>query len=183
MNVSAPTSETARRTGERQSRPGLWAARAAVLAIGLSMTLMWSVAARAEFKRGYAAYKRGDYTTALREWRDDAAQGDAKAQHGMGVLNLRGRAVAEDPRKAVDWFSRAARHGHAGAQYELGILNAAGIGLRQDLVQAYVWFYLSAANGFVLAAPHRDRIGRALQPEQRADAVRRIAIWKAARRR
>lgn len=180
MSMWAATSETTSRVGERQGR---CAGRLAGLAVGIAMVLLWSVAAQAGFKRGYDAYKRGDYATARREWRDDAARGDAKAQHGMGVLNLYGRAMAKNPGKAIIWFSRAARRGHAGAEYELGILNAAGVGVGQDLVQAYVWFSLSAANGFTLAAPQRDRIGGVLRPAERADAVRRIAAWKAARRR
>ena len=52
----------------------------AVLMLGLAEP------AWAGWDEGLAAYKRGDYATALREWRPLAAQGDAKAQNNLGVM-------------------------------------------------------------------------------------------------
>ena len=39
---------------------------------------------QADFQAGQAAYKRGDYETALREWRPLADQGDPVAQSNLG---------------------------------------------------------------------------------------------------
>ncbi len=41
---------------------------------------------------GWAALERGDYATALREFRVSAAQGVADAQHNLGVMYEKGQA-------------------------------------------------------------------------------------------
>jgi uncharacterized protein len=45
-----------------------------------SAGMSWS----ADFQEGYAAYKNGDYATALREWKPFAEQGYASAQNNLG---------------------------------------------------------------------------------------------------
>ena len=47
-----------------------------------SVGVSWS----ADFQKGGDAYNRGDYATALREWKPLAEQGDAGAQYGLGVM-------------------------------------------------------------------------------------------------
>lgn len=47
---------------------------AALLFLGLA-TVVW-----ADFEKGFAAYKRGDYATALKEFRKSAERGNASAQ-------------------------------------------------------------------------------------------------------
>ena len=42
--------------------------------------------ARAGFDEGLAAHRRGDYATALREWRPLAQQGYASAQYNLGSM-------------------------------------------------------------------------------------------------
>ncbi len=55
------------------------------IASTLILTLTLAAPAQAGFKEGRAAYMRGDYATALREWRPLAEQGDLKAQSSLGV--------------------------------------------------------------------------------------------------
>ena len=50
------------------------------------LCLMLATPAWAGFDEGLAAAKRGDYATALREWRPLAKQGDADAQYNLGVM-------------------------------------------------------------------------------------------------
>ena len=66
-----------------------------------------SAPAWAGFDEGVAATKRGDYETALREWRPLAEQGDADARFKLGFLYEFGRGVAQDYAEAVIWFRRA----------------------------------------------------------------------------
>ncbi len=47
----------------------------------------------AGFDDGMAAYDRGDYETALREFRPLAEQGNALAQHNLGVMYDNGQGV------------------------------------------------------------------------------------------
>ena len=44
----------------------------------------------ADFQTGFAAYQKGDYAAALREWTPLAEQGDAEAQFNLGVMYYRG---------------------------------------------------------------------------------------------
>ena len=61
---------------------------------------------------GLAAYQRGDYATALREFRPLAEQGDAKVQGLLGNMYFFGRGVPQDDAEAARWYARDAdRHG------------------------------------------------------------------------
>lgn len=53
-------------------------------------------AAWADYKAGEEAYNRGDYATALREWRQLAEQGDANAQFLLGILYDKGQRGPHD---------------------------------------------------------------------------------------
>ena len=59
--------------------------------------------ARAGLDEGVAAYDRGDYATALREWRPLAEQGNAKAQYNLGAMYYSGLGVPQDYAEAVKW--------------------------------------------------------------------------------
>ena len=49
------------------------------------------------FEDGMAAYNRGDYMPAIRLFRPLAGQGNARAQHLIGVMYHRGEGVARNP--------------------------------------------------------------------------------------
>ena len=52
--------------------------------------------AEAGFDEGVAAFKRGDYATALREWRPLAEQGDADTQFNLALMYRKGEGVPQD---------------------------------------------------------------------------------------
>src|SRR5271170_4185690 len=66
-----------------------------------------------------AAYRNGDYATALRLSRELAEQGDAMAQSRLGLMYRDGHGVPQDDQQAVEWFRKAAEQGRANAQYNL----------------------------------------------------------------
>ena len=68
---------------------------------------------------GMAAYNRGDYVPAIRLFRPLAEQGNARAQHLLGVMYRRGQGVARNPVRAFAWFSLAAARGDAQAKTKL----------------------------------------------------------------
>ena len=80
-----------------------------------SAGVSWS----ADFQKGVDAYKRGDYATALREWKPLAEQGDADAQTLLGVMYRKGLGVPQDDKTAVKWYKLAAEQGYATAQFIL----------------------------------------------------------------
>ena len=94
-----------------------------------------------------AAYKRGDYATAVRELRPLAEQGDAKAQHNLGVMYERGQGVPQDYAEAVRWYRKAAEQGYASAQYNLGVMYGKGQVIPQDYAEAVGWFRKAAEQG------------------------------------
>ncbi len=65
----------------------------------------------ADIVDGTIAYKLGDYATALRIFRQLADQGDANAQHNLGVMYAKGRGVTQDYVQAHMWYNLAATRG------------------------------------------------------------------------
>ncbi len=61
---------------------------------------------------GMEAYKKGDYVTALKEWRPLAEQGIARAQYNLGVMYFMGRGVPQDDVLAHMWLNLSAAPGN-----------------------------------------------------------------------
>jgi len=90
---------------------------------------------------GVAAYKKGEYSTALTELRvNRSPEGD----FALGLMYYKGAGVKRDSKEAVACFRRSAVQGHAGAQYNMGLMRLYGKGVKKDLCKAAQWFYLSA---------------------------------------
>jgi len=73
-----------------------------------------------DFEKGVAAYKRGDYTIALRELKPIAEQGDAEAQYQLGKVLMKGlsecdaagdeKCIVRNALDAVMWFKIVGQH-------------------------------------------------------------------------
>ena len=74
-----------------------------VCSLIISLSLSLSVHAD-DFSDGYAAYKKGDYKTAMKLWKPMAEQGNASAQYYLGVMYANGFGVPEDDKQAVKWY-------------------------------------------------------------------------------
>ena len=61
----------------------------------------------ADYQDGLEAYERGDYATAMQEWRPLAEQGDAIAQYNFGLMYAFGQGVVQDYAEAVKWYRLA----------------------------------------------------------------------------
>ena len=109
---------------ERWESPGV-AMRRIVSAL---LLLAASSSVAADFAAGVEAYERGDYATALREFRPLAEQGDAAAQFNLGLMYANGEGVPEDDIQAVFWWRQAAEQGDADAQLNLGVMYSLGEG-------------------------------------------------------
>ncbi len=89
------------------------------------------------FEDGMRAYVKGDYAVALKLWQPLAEQGDAQAQHNLGMMYESGQGVPKDDNKAVEWYRKAAEQGHANAQYSLDSMQENGQGVLQDNTKAF----------------------------------------------
>ncbi len=101
----------------------------------------------ADFEAGVDAIVRGDYDTALAEFRPVAEQGDAKAQFHLGLMYANGEGVPQDYQEAVKWYRRAAEQGDARAQSNLGLMYDKGQGVPQAYQEAVKWYRRAAEQG------------------------------------
>ena len=106
------------------------------VALAILLIYMQAGPAGAGWDEAAAAYERGDYETAAREYRALAEQGNAKAQLNLGILYSVGMGVPEDDAEAVKWYRLAAEQGEASAQLNLGLMYSVGLGVSQDYAEA-----------------------------------------------
>jgi TPR repeat protein len=136
------------------------------LIVSLLLASTMCTATAGPFEDGDAAYKRGDYATALKHWQPLADQGNAAAQNNLGVMYDLGRGVPQDYAEAMRWYKLAAAQGDAKAQYNLGAYYGNGQGVPQDNVKAHIWLNLAAAKGESAAAMYRDIVAKKMTPQQ-----------------
>ena len=117
-----------------------------VVAIATLLSLL-ATPAWAGLVEGVAAYNRGDYATALREFRPLANQGVAAAQFNLALMYSEGKGVPQDYAEAVKWYRKAANQGDANAQFNLGNMYNDGRGVPQDYAEAMKWYRKAAAQG------------------------------------
>ena len=115
---------------------------AVALLIG-SAGVSWSQ----DYQKGLAAYKSGDYATALRQWTPLAKQGNADAQNNLGVMYRHGMGVPQNDKTAVKWYRLAAEQGDADAQLNLGLMYQYGRGVPKNHKTAAKWYKLAAEQG------------------------------------
>ena len=70
-----------------------------------------SQTAQADFKTGWTAYQKEDFRAALSAWQPLAESGNPQAQFNVGHLFDEGKGVAQDSRRAVAWWRKAAEQG------------------------------------------------------------------------
>lgn len=103
----------------------------------------------AGFDEGEAAYQKGDYAIALKNWKPLANRGDANAQNSLGKMFGNGQGVPQSFAQAAKWFRKAAEQGHSIAQTNLALMyrDGNGQGVPISNAQAYDWFSKAAAQG------------------------------------
>jgi TPR repeat protein len=142
------------------------------------LLLALTIPALADFSAGLSAYKKGDYATAIKEWRPLADDGDPLAQFNLGLLYQEGQGVPQDYAQAASWFRRAADQDNTKAQHNLGAFYGAGKGVKRDFVQAYMWLNICGAKGDSGCVDQRDQVAAKLKPKQLATAQRLASEWQ-----
>ena len=83
-----------------------------------SLTAAWA----GDMDDAEEAYQRRDYRTAFSKNKNAAAQGNANAQHNLGVMYEKGQGVKQDYAESVRWYKLAADQGNAEAQNNIGVM-------------------------------------------------------------
>jgi TonB family protein len=98
------------------------------------------------------AYRRGDYATAVKLLKPQAAAGRVDAQIMLGQMYLRGEGVEADATQAIAWIRKAADAGSPLAAYDLGVFSSNGVGGPVDGQAAAIWFRKAAHQWYPDAA-------------------------------
>jgi len=96
---------------------GIWAGAALA-----TMSVATAGIASADGRAGYEAWQRGDFETAIKNWRPLAIAGDGEAQYNMGQAYRLGRGVPVDLRQAEDWFRKSAMQNNVQGKAAYGIV-------------------------------------------------------------
>jgi TPR repeat protein len=141
--------------------------------------LAWFAApANADYDAGWAAFDRGDYKTAFREWKPLADKGVAKAQGTLAEMYRYGLGVPQDYKEAVRWYSLAADQGNVWAQFNLGIWYEDGEVVQRDYVRAHIWYNLASAQGNEFALTRREALAKKMTLAQIVEAQKLAREWK-----
>ena len=111
-----------------------------VAAVALALV---AAPAAATVRDGVDAWQKGDYASAVAQWKGPAAAGDADAQFNLAQAYKLGRGVPLDLGVAQSWFRKAAEQGHEQAQANLGLI----LFQQGDRAGAMPWLQKSADRG------------------------------------
>ncbi len=132
-----------------------------------------------------AAYKRGDYATAMKLVRPVAEQGNTSAQYNLGTMYYNGEGTRRDYAEALKWYRMAADRGDAESQNNLGVIYSDGKGVPANLVEATKWFKVAAARFPASEKEKRDKamknselLAKKMTPTQVAEADKLAREWK-----
>ncbi|MDA8776261.1 sel1 repeat family protein [Alphaproteobacteria bacterium] len=116
---------------------------------------------KVDFDKGVSAYEAGDYVTARKLWQPLADNYDLAALRNLGHLYRLGQGVDKNPKKARDYYEKAANVGHAPSQTNLAQMYFAGDGITTNREKGMFWLKKAAAQGYPPAqqqlAIHRQR--------------------------
>lgn len=101
----------------------------------------------ADYEKGLAAYERGDYAIAFKEWKVTAEQGDPKSQYNLALMYDNGDGVMRNNAEAVKWYRKLAEQGLAAGQNGLGTMYTEGRGVPKDDREAAKLYYQAATQG------------------------------------
>ena len=113
------------------------------LALGSLILAAGTVPAHADTKAGVEAWSRGEYETAVKQWRGPALKGDPDAQFNLGQAYKLGRGVKTDLNVALDWYKKAAALGHLQAADSCGHL----LHYQQKIAEALPYLQASSDRG------------------------------------
>ena len=133
----------------------------------------------ADYSLGLRAFQNKDYTSAMREWRISADQGDPQAQNALGFLYEHGLGTPADAAEALKWYRKSAEQAYGPAEYNLGLLYRRGPGGSGDHGEAERW--LKKADGDGVPAAELV-LGNLAWNNGAGDPQQAFSAWQAAAR-
>lgn len=140
--------------------------RFSILSLFLVILIDLNFAFSADYARGVDASLRGDFTTAMKEWKPLAKLGGASSQFQVGWLYDEGKGVAQNHMTAIKWYRLAAEQGYAYAQSALARMYKEGRGVPQDYTYAYMWLSIANSKWYPDAKQIRDKVIKKLTNTQ-----------------
>ena len=136
----------------------------------------------AEGVQGDLAFVTGRYAEAYADWSKAAADGDASAMAGVGLLYDTGHGVPQNFTAALSWYERSAQAGFVPAMFDTAAMYDNGRGTPVNRPQAVYWYRMAAAHGngraaYDLGLIYRDGDG---VPQAKSLAIRYFRIAAAA---
>ncbi len=127
--------------------------RAALIRFAICAALIAATPALAQtYEEGLVAFDKGDFQTAAAFWEPLADAGNAKAQHGLGMLYEAGLGVpAQDYERAAAYYRMAAAQGEIASANNLALMYADGRGVPRDYAQALQLWTMAANAGHPMA--------------------------------
>ena len=104
--------------------------------------------AAALYKKGNEYYNQGNYTEAVKYYRQAAEKGNADAQSDLGYCYGTGKGVQQDYNEAFKWHKKSAEQGNKYAQSNLALYYSEGRGVTRDYNEAVRWARKSADQGY-----------------------------------
>ncbi|WP_367717545.1 tetratricopeptide repeat protein [Nitratireductor sp. GISD-1A_MAKvit] len=99
----------------------------------------------------YGAFQRGYYITAHNIALPRAKAGDAAAQTLVAEIYARGLGMPKNPKKAAEWYAKAAQQGVPEAQFQYALMLLDGVFVEKDADRAFDLMQIAADNGNRLA--------------------------------
>jgi len=107
--------------------------------------------------------------------------GHPSAQYALGIMNIKGEGVKQNPQQGLKWLIAAARKRHASSEAYLGDLYWEGKLVRLDRTRAVMWYILAQQSARPEENPEIfdrfDRLMGSVSDEERLEAEARARVW------
>jgi hypothetical protein len=126
--------------------------------IGLiALLTIWELSS--SYNEGDAAFNRGDFETAVKEWRPLAEAGDPDYQNRLAQMYETGKGTTLNAVEAVKWYRQSAEQGFVPGQHNLARMLQRGEGVAKNYKEAAKLYRQAAEQGY---APAQNGLGAML---------------------
>jgi hypothetical protein len=134
----------------------------------------------ADYRRKGGAVRQ-DFPSALRIYKMASSYGHPAAEFGLGMMNLNGQGLGQNPEQGMRWLMKAARKRYAPAEAALGDLYWRGEHVRPDRIRAVMWYALARETAQEDENPEiferYNRLVALATSDERIEAEARAAVW------